>query len=86
MNKTSTSLSLVYSTALFLCFALLGLFQSEAHARNQRGYVKKNGTYVHAHQKTNPDSKRYNNRSARSNGGTQRDEFSSPPKYNKRRN
>jgi hypothetical protein len=71
--------------ALCLCLAALSLHTSDAQARSQRGYIKKNGTYVQPHQKTNPDGKRYNNRSARSNGGSQRDEFSNPPKYNKRR-
>jgi hypothetical protein len=63
--------------ALCLCLTALSLHSSDAQARSQRGYIKKNGTYVQPHQKTN--------RSARSNGGSQRDEFSNPPKYNKRR-
>jgi hypothetical protein len=71
--------------ALCLCFVALSLLPSEVQARSQRGYIKKNGTYVQPHQKTNPDGKRYNNRSSQSNGGSQRDEFSSTPKYNKRR-
>jgi hypothetical protein len=45
--------------------------------------MKKNGTYVAPHQKNNPDKHRYNNRGSRTNGGKQRDEFSSPPAYNK---
>jgi hypothetical protein len=72
---------LAFSTAL----ALLLLQTSPLQARTQRGYSKKNGTYVQQHQKANPDGKRYNNKGARSNGGKQRDEFSSPPAYNKRR-
>ena len=55
------------------------------NARSQRGYMKKNGTYVSPHQKASPDGKRWNNRGSRTNGGRQRDEFSSPPAYNKRR-
>jgi hypothetical protein len=73
---------LAFSTAL----ALLLVQTSPLQARTQRGYSKKNGTYVQPHQKANPDSKRYNNKGARSNGGKQRDEFSSPPAYNKSRN
>jgi hypothetical protein len=57
-----------------------------ADARIQRGYIKKNGTYVSPHQKNNPDGKRYNNRGSQTNGGKQRDEFSNHPAYNKSRN
>jgi hypothetical protein len=56
---------------------------SLADARSQRGYVKRNGTYVAPHQKSNPDQKRFNNKGSKTNGGKQRDEFSSPPAYNK---
>lgn len=83
LNHPSRTRALAF--VLCLCFAALSLQPIEAQARNQRGYVKKNGTYVQPHQKTNPDSKRFNNRGSRSNGGSQSDEFSSPPKYNKRR-
>lgn len=70
-----------FSTAV----ALLLVQTSPLQARTQRGYSKKNGTYGQPHQKANPDGKRYN-KGARSNGGKQRDEFSSPPAYNKSRN
>ena len=87
MNNPSNNSSRARALAsvVCLCFAALSLQPSEAQARNQRGYVKKNGTYVQPHQKTNPDGKRYSNRGSRSNGGSQSDEFGSPPKYNKRR-
>ena len=68
-----------------LLLALLLALSATSHARYQRGYSKKNGTYVSPHQKANPDGKRWNNRGSRTNGGRQRDEFSSPPAYNKRR-
>lgn len=61
-------------------------FMPDAEARAQRGYIKKNGTYVSPHYKSNPDGRRYNNKGSRTNGGKQRDEFSSPPAYNKSRN
>jgi hypothetical protein len=61
-------------------------FSSNTEARAQRGYIKKNGTYVSPHYKSNPDGRRHNNKGSRSNGGKQRDEFSSPPAYNKSRN
>ena len=54
-------------------------------ARTQRGYVKRDGTYVAPHQKSNPDQKRFNNQGSKTNGGKQRDEFSNPPAYNKPR-
>jgi hypothetical protein len=65
--------------------ALTILSTLPAEARTQRGYIKRNGTYVAPHQKTNPDQQRFNNRGSKTNGGKQRDEFSSPPAYNKPR-
>lgn len=72
--------------AISTALALLVVQISPLQARTQRGYSKKNGTYVQPHQKANPDSKRYNNKGSHTNGGKQRDEFSSPPAYNKSRN
>ena len=40
-------------------------------------YQKKDGTYVQKHYRSSPDRYRYNNRNSRSNGGHQRDEYSS---------
>lgn len=47
------------------------------------GYFKSNGTYVEGHYKTAPNEFRFDNRNSQSNGGSQRDEFSNPPAYNK---
>lgn len=65
-------------------------FSGLVFADYTRGYIKKNGTYVQPHHKTHPDQYRYNNYSAKGNinpytgkSGTQRHEFSNPPKYNK---
>ncbi len=63
----------------------LALLSSAAEARYQKGYIKKNGTYVEGHIKSNPDGKRYNNYGSQTNGGRQHDEFSNPPAYNSRR-
>lgn len=41
------------------------------------GYTKKDGTFVQGHYKSSSDSYRYNNHGAKSQGGAQRDEFSS---------
>ena len=71
--------------ALATIGALTILLTLPAEARTQRGYLKRNGTYVAPHQKTNPDQHRFNNRGSKTNGGKQRDEFSSPPAYNKPR-
>lgn len=68
-----------------LCLAIAG-FSTISEARAQRGYIKKNGTYVSPHYKSNPDGRRSNNKGSRSNGGKQRDEYSNPPAYNKSRN
>lgn len=47
------------------------------------GYVRKDGTYVQGHYQASPDQYRWNNPSSRSMGGTERDEFSDPPRYNR---
>jgi hypothetical protein len=67
------------------CAIALLTITIDANARTQQGYTKKNGTYVEQHQKSSSDGYRYNNRNSQSNGGRQRDEFSSPPAYNKRK-
>jgi hypothetical protein len=82
-NQGETMKKLFLATTLLTALALLS---TAAESRYQRGYVKKNGTYVQGHQKTNPDAHRYNNRGSQTNGGRQRDEYSSNPAYNKRRN
>jgi hypothetical protein len=71
--------------ALALISALTILSTLHAEAKTQRGYFKRNGTYVAPHQKANPDQYRFNNLGSKTNGGKQRDEFSSPPAYNKPR-
>jgi len=42
-----------------------------------KGYTKSNGTYVQGYYRSSPDSVRYNNINSQSNGGGQRDEYSS---------
>ena len=71
---------------LGITLAMLVMCTTTLQARPQNGYIKKDGTYVQPHQKSNPDGKRYNNKGSETNGGKQRDEFSSPPAYNKSRN
>ena len=56
-------------------------------------YAKKDGTVVQGHYKSSPNAKRYDNFNAQNSvygsnpytgkKGAQRDEFSSPPAYNK---
>lgn len=48
-----------------------------------QGYTKKNGTYVSGYYKSDANSARYDNKSSQSNGGSQRDEYSSPAATNK---
>ncbi|MDO8311476.1 MAG: hypothetical protein Q7T25_06025, partial [Sideroxyarcus sp.] len=69
--------------ALAIIGAIAIFSASLADARTQRGYIKRDGTYVAPHQKTNPDQQRFNNRGSKTNGGKQRDEFSNPPAFNK---
>jgi hypothetical protein len=48
-----------------------------------QGYFRKDGTYVQGHYKSSPNANRYDNLSSQSMGGSQRDEFSRTPSYNK---
>ena len=51
-----------------------------AHAQAQTyvpGHTRSDGTYVQGHTRSAPDANRYNNYGSQSNGGRQRDEFSS---------
>lgn len=41
------------------------------------GHYRKDGTYVQGYSRSSPDEFRYNNRNSQTNGGYQRDEFSS---------
>lgn len=54
------------------------------------GYIRKDGTYVQPHYRSEPNSIKYDNYSSQGNTnpyngnqGYQRNEFSSPPSYNK---
>ena len=49
-----------------LCLGV-GMFFENADAAYTRGYVRRNGTYVSGHYRTNPDSTRINNYSTRGN-------------------
>lgn len=66
-----------------LIATVLMLSSAAALADYQQGYYRKDGTYVQGHMKSEPDQYRYNNYGSQSNGGSQRDEFSNPPAYNK---
>ncbi len=60
--------------AIVCCFFVSGSALSDQWIN---GYMKSDGTYVQGHYRSGPDSYRYNNRNSQSNGGYQRDEFSS---------
>ncbi len=59
------------------------LFVISAHAENVRGYTRSDGTYTQGYQRSTADQYRYNNYGSETNGGSQRDEYSTPPQYNK---
>jgi hypothetical protein len=84
-NSISLKVLIIGIIPAVLAIVLMA-FSPNTEARAQRGYIKKNGTYVSPHYKSNPDGRRYNNKGSRSNGGKQRDEFSNSPAYNKSRN
>ena len=48
-----------------------------------KGYTHKDGTYVEGHTRSSPDQYRYNNYNSQSNGGSQRDEYSTYGATNK---
>ncbi|WP_157622890.1 hypothetical protein [Solimonas soli] len=68
-----------------LLFVLVAVSAAQAVQAGEwvDGYTRKDGTYVQGHYRASPDQYRYNNPSSQSMGGTQRDEFSSRPQYNK---
>jgi hypothetical protein len=60
-----------------------------AGSTSVKGHFRKDGTYVQAHKRTNPDQLRRNNYGSEGNAnpytgkqGKQRNEFSNPPQYN----
>lgn len=57
-----------------IAFALAGVASAQQWVN---GYYKKDGTYVQGHYRSSPNQYRYDNYGSRSNGGTQRDEYSS---------
>ncbi len=63
----------------FICLICLFVFSTTAFAGQVwvKGYTRKDGTYVQGHYRTTPDQYRYNNKSSQTQGGYQRDEFSS---------
>ncbi|ATI04049.1 MULTISPECIES: hypothetical protein [Cycloclasticus] len=53
-------------------------FSSSIYAdKYVKGYTKSNGTYVQGYYRSSPDAVRSNNINSQSNGGSQRDEYSS---------
>lgn len=65
--------------------AVIGLFlvTGVASADCVSGYTRANGTYVQGYCRSSPNSSRYDNYGSQSMGGSQRDEFSRSPAYNK---
>lgn len=63
-------------------FAFAGTALAQSH--HVSGYTRADGTYVAPHEASNPNAYRYDNRSSQTNGGSQRDEYSTTPATNKR--
>lgn len=57
-----------------LLFGMSGMALADQYVR---GYTKSNGTYVQGYTRSSGDAYRYNNYGSQSNGGSQRDEYSS---------
>ena len=66
--------------ALALAAFSLSAVAGDVHVK---GYTKKDGTYVAPYTRSAPNARRSDNKNSQSNGGTQRDEYSSRPATNK---
>lgn len=71
----------------FVALLLSGTAAADTYVQ---GYTRSDGTYVKGHYRSDPDGYRYNNYSSQGNTnpytgerGTQRNEYSNPPAYNK---
>ncbi|MDD3506617.1 MAG: hypothetical protein PHX65_08755 [Sulfurimonas sp.] len=62
---------------------LIAFLSVMAFGEYVNGYIKSDGTYVNGYVRSAPDSYKYNNYSSQTMGGSERDEFSSQPVYNK---
>lgn len=60
----------------FAILIALATLSTSALAGYVSGYTRSDGTYVEGHYRSAPDSSRSNNLNSRSNGGSQRDEYS----------
>jgi hypothetical protein len=65
------------TTAILSLLALTLISTNASADKYVGGYTKKDGSYVQGHYKSDSDSYRYNNKDSQSNGGSQRDEYSS---------
>jgi hypothetical protein len=70
---------------LFIAVAVIAFSGSAAATGSHHvsGYVKRDGTYVAPHEASNPNAYRYDNRSSQTNGGSHRDEYSTPAATNR---
>jgi hypothetical protein len=73
-----------------LALVLLALSAGTFADQTVRGYTRRDGTYVAPHQRSDPNQYRYDNYSSQGNvnpytgrQGTQPNEFSNPPVYNR---
>ena len=78
--------------AIIVTLMLVTISLAATANENVRGYMKKDGTYVDPHHRTSPNNRRYDNYSSQGNQnlytgqpGSERNEFSNPPAYNKNR-
>ena len=63
---------------VFMAAMLLAAGAATAQQTYVPGHYRSDGTYVDGYYRSAPDAYRYNNNDSQSNGGTQRDEYSSP--------
>jgi len=84
MKKAAIILALAVGAALASGMALADQYV--------RGYLRSDGTYVRGYYRSNPNQYRWDNYSSRGNinpytgeSGSERNEFTSPPEYNRGR-
>jgi hypothetical protein len=87
-NQTLHSRSVFMKSILAVAFLIVGLPAVAADAVH--GFTRRDGTYVQPYMNSEPNQHRYDNYSSQGNTnpytgerGTQRNEFSLPPAYNK---
>lgn len=69
--------------AIAVGVALFAIAQLASAQQYVPGYMRSDGTYVQGYTRSAPNANRFDNYGSQSMGGSQRDEFSRAPAYNR---